>query len=61
MVCLKCSANIKLKTYNNNPMEKAIKITNEKFKINYDGIEVNVKYNLSEILNKLKEGLNNDR
>lgn len=48
-------------TINNNPIEKAIKVANEKFKINYDVIEINVKDNLSEILNKLRKDMNNDR
>ena len=55
MVGLKGNTNINLKTYNDNPMEKAIKIANKKFKINYGDIDINIKDSLYDVLNKLKE------
>ena len=61
MVGLKGDINIKLKTYNYNPMERAIKVANEKFKINYDNIDINIKDSLSDILNKLREKVHDVR
>lgn len=58
MVGLKGDININLKVYNNNPMERAIKVINEKFTINYDNVDINIKDSLSDVLNKLRKEMN---